>query len=121
MVLARSTVRTNAETGSRSGLALLESLTAGELQENLLEILPLRLRLRLQLVHGANGDELTPQDDPDPIAELLRDFEGVGGYEDRQPRIAVVPEDLLDEAGASGVQAHHRLVDHHHLRLVEEG
>src|SRR5215470_199740 len=98
----------------------LEARPAGELQEDRRELLVRGPGEPPEVLYGPPRDDAALLDDADAVAHLLGHLQGVRAHEDGHPALAHVAEDLLDEPGAPRVEAHHRLVDQHRPRSVEE-
>ena len=72
------------------------------------------------LVDGPLRDDPSLEDDADPLTHLLRDFEGVGAHQDRDPVFAHPAEDVFDQPRAARIEADHRLVDRDRLWPVQK-
>ncbi len=74
-----------------------------------------------QFGHGALGDQLALRDDPDPVADFLRDLERVRAHEDGFALLVrELAEGFFQEARALGVHPDHGLVHDDHPRVMEE-
>ena len=91
---------------------------AGELHEDVLEIVLVGVGASLELVHRPALHQLAVHDDADSIAELLRNFERMGGDEDGIAICTVLPEHTLDEVRAFRVESDHRFVHDPKLALA---
>src|SRR4029077_1678165 len=92
-----------------------------ELWKNLLEPEILRGGLFPHLGHGPMRGDLPAMYDGDSIAHRLRHFERVSAHQHGATATHELAEQILEEAGALGVQPHHWLVDYDHLGPVHQG
>jgi hypothetical protein len=96
-------------------------ILASEPQEDLLQPLGVRIGVLAQLVHRTARADGPLRDDRHPVAQRLRDLEGVGAHHDRVTAMGVLAEQVLENSRRLGIEPHHRLVHHDHLRPVHEG
>src|SRR5437870_4487247 len=95
--------------------------TAGQVEEDLLQRLPVLSDHVSELLQAAHGDQPTVVDDGQPGAHPLGDLQDVGGEEHRLPLPAEVLEDVFHLPGALRIEAHRGLVEEEHLGVVQEG
>src|SRR5690606_8636818 len=93
-----------------NGIERVGAEAAGEAEEEVLEALVAGGRLRAKLLHGAFGDEPAALNDADAVAHALGDLEGVRAHEHRAAAVHELPEEVLEQARALGIEAHHRLI-----------
>src|SRR5690606_15375640 len=103
------------------GIESVGAEPAGKPEEEVLETFVAGCRLRAELVHGAFGNKLAALDDPDAVAHPLGDLQGMSAHEHRPSAVHELPEEVLEQPGALGVEAYHRLVHHDHLGPVRKG
>ena len=68
----------------------------GQPEKHLLQIALLQTCRSPQVAGRPQCHQPSPVDDPDPVAEVFRDLQGVGGHEDRRPLAGQLPEEVLD-------------------------
>ena len=60
-------------------------------------------------------------DDPDSIRQFFGNGKLVGGEKYRHSLLRSLLEDVLDDPCVLWIQTYHRLIDHKHLGIMEEG
>src|SRR3982074_2533974 len=96
-------------------------LTAsGQLEEDLLQRLPVLSDHVPQLLQAAHGDQPAAIDDGEPGAHPLRDLQDVGREEHGLPLLAKVLEDVLHLTGTLRIEAHRGFVEEEHLWVVQQ-
>ena len=74
-----------------------------------------------QLLHGAVGDEPAVLDDRHVLAQALDELELVAGEDHGHPARRALGEHAAHHVDAGRVEPGERLVEHEHLRVVDEG
>ena len=73
-----------------------------------------------QFLAGADGDQLPAVDDADAVGHFLGDAQLMRGDQHGHARERAFLEHVLDDARVLRVEADHRLVNHEHLRVVQQ-
>ena len=81
---------------------------------------PVRAALPAEFLARAHGHEPALMDDADAVRHFLGHAELVGGEKDRHPLQGALLEDVLHHARVMRIEAHHWLVDHKHLGIVQQ-
>src|ERR1700682_4042764 len=92
---------------------------SGELEEDFLEPAPTR-RLVAEILDRPHCANFSLLNDRDPVAQRLRDFEGVRRHHDGVPATDVLAEQVLQDARGLWIESDHWLVDDDHFRSMDE-
>src|SRR5688500_10859358 len=99
---------------------LASGVVARELEEDVLQPGPAARGVLLQVRHRAVCANASALDDGDAIAHRLRHLERVGRHHDRVAAVAVLAEEILEDARGLGIEPDHRLVDDDDFGAVHE-
>ena len=110
-VSASSSASAHVEQRARRG----EAARVGEAQADVAVV-----QAALELLRRAGGDDRAVVEDRDPVRELVRLVEVLGGQEDRHAAGRQRADDLPHRAPAARVQARRRLVEEDHARVADE-
>src|SRR5712692_79477 len=92
----------------------------GQLEEDLLQRLPVLSDHVPQFLQAAEGDQPAAIDDGEAGAHPLRDLQDVGGEEHGLPLLAKVLQDVLHLPGTVWIEAHRGFVEKEHLWVMQQ-